>query len=736
MLGDWARLARPWFSGSARAPLYAAACFGVALASTLVSVRISYAQRRFSTALAGKDPEGFWSAIREFVWIIVAAAPVNALDPFLSERLVTRWREHLTTRTLRAYVGPGRPYYHIGGGSDGGGAGGGGGGGGKGAGAAAALTPPVGVDNPDQRICEDIKNYVKSSVTVTLLLVLNCVAFAGVLWSISPRLVAFLLGYSLLGTGYALLSREGDLRFLLIRLRENAESVAFYGAPAEARELGALEAGLAGIVRVALARIRVVGVYDLFVNFYVYYSIIVPSCVLAPSYFRGEIEFGVLSQAGFAFSVIKEALNLAAETQRLSALESELFSDEAAFASGGGGGGGGGEKGGGGGGGAAGAAGARAGGGAARRRGGRRGGGGGAGKSSSSGDDGGGDDGSGGEGGGGGGGALLPSGGGGGRLSGRVLRLAAGPSGGLEVTGLCVAVPSGSGGGGLPQLIADGLDLHLPAGESLLIVGPSGCGKSSLLRVLAGLWTRGSGTVRAPPPGAQFFLPQKPYMPIANLRDQLLFPDGAGLTGALAARGGGAPDEESAPLLAGAGAGAGSAAASAGGGRARSQVLVEMLPLLRRTSGGGGGAGGADAAAYSGGGGGLEPRLDDSSLLQLLADVRLGDLADRVGGLDARRDWSALLSLGEQQRVAFARLLAHAPALAVLDEASSALDADTEAALYALLRARLGTRAAVVSVGHRPQLAAHHTRVLAWAGPGRWELLGADEYARRQGQRR
>jgi ABC-type uncharacterized transport system fused permease/ATPase subunit len=46
------------------------------------------------------------------------------------------------------------------------------------------------------------------------------------------------------------------------------------------------------------------------------------------------------------------------------------------------------------------------------------------------------------------------------------------------------------------------------AGESLLVMGPSGCGKSSLLRVIAGLWTVGSGTVRGPPPQALFFLPQ------------------------------------------------------------------------------------------------------------------------------------------------------------------------------------------------------------------------------------
>lgn len=59
------------------------------------------------------------------------------------------------------------------------------------------------------------------------------------------------------------------------------------------------------------------------------------------------------------------------------------------------------------------------------------------------------------------------------------------------------------------------------AGESLLIVGPSGCGKSSLLRALAGLWSEGSGVAQLPP---SFFLPQKPFMPLGSLRQQLLFP--------------------------------------------------------------------------------------------------------------------------------------------------------------------------------------------------------------------
>lgn len=62
------------------------------------------------------------------------------------------------------------------------------------------------------------------------------------------------------------------------------------------------------------------------------------------------------------------------------------------------------------------------------------------------------------------------------------------------------------------------------------------------------------------------------------------------------------------------------------------------------------------------------------------------DLADRLGGLDAELEWSHVLSLGEQQRIAFLRLLMHEPALAFLDEATGALDTATEAGCYRALQ--------------------------------------------------
>lgn len=100
-------------------------------------------------------------------------------------------------------------------------------------------------------------------------------------------------------------------------------------------------------------------------------------------------------------------------------------------------------------------------------------------------------------------------------------------------------------------------------------------------------------------------------------------------------------------------------------------------------------------------------------------------VADAATNLSAVEQWGEVLSVGEQQRVAFLRLLRAAPALAFLDEATSAMDGATEDAVYSLLRARC---ASFVSVGHRPKLEEFHSHVLQWAGPGRWELRPSATY--------
>jgi putative ATP-binding cassette transporter len=205
----------------------------------------------------------------------------------------------------------------------------------------------------------------------------------------------------------------------------------------------------------------------------------------------------------------------------------------------------------------------------------------------------------------------------------------------LRLSGVALDLPGG-------EPLTEPLDLALSPGDSLLITGPSGSGKSTLLRALAGLWPHGRGTAGLPP-GRLLFLPQKPYLPLGDLRSVASYP--------------------------------------------------------------------APPGAFP-----------DEAVREALADCGLARLA---GGLDEIRSFAHELSPGEQQRLAFARVLLHRPDWLFLDEATSAVDEAGEKALYALLRARL-PGAAVVSVGHRPGLAAFHRRRLTLvpgAGrTGRFEL--------------
>ncbi|KAF2285366.1 hypothetical protein GH714_002627 [Hevea brasiliensis] len=102
-----------------------------------------------------------------------------------------------------------------------------------------------------------------------------------------------------------------------------------------------------------------------------------------------------------------------------------------------------------------------------------------------------------------------------------------------------------------------------------------------------------------------------------------------------------------------------------------------------------------------------KPTTDD--LIQVLENVRLGYILSQFGSLDSTYEWSSVLSLGEQQRLAFARLLLSKPKLVLLDESTSALDEVNEAHLYRQIEAAGIT---YVSVGHRRTLYKHHNMVL------------------------
>ncbi|MEB3333130.1 MAG: ABC transporter ATP-binding protein/permease [Synechococcaceae cyanobacterium] len=199
---------------------------------------------------------------------------------------------------------------------------------------------------------------------------------------------------------------------------------------------------------------------------------------------------------------------------------------------------------------------------------------------------------------------------------------------------------------GSESTLIEDLSLTVGQGERLLVVGPSGCGKTSLLRMVSGLWAPESGTVERPETGDLLFIPQKPYMILGSLREQLCYP--------------------------------------------------------------------GDDARYS-----------NDQLRHILQQVRLEKLAQRYPDLDVKQDWTRVLSLGEQQRLAFGRLLLHSPKMVVLDEATSAVDVPTEEHLYQML---LDRELAVVSVGHRNSLIPFHENVLRIRGGGQWELLPMSNY--------
>ena len=112
-------------------------------------------------------------------------------------------------------------------------------------------------------------------------------------------------------------------------------------------------------------------------------------------------------------------------------------------------------------------------------------------------------------------------------------------------------------------------------------------------------------------------------------------------------------------------------------------------------------------------------RISDQELQQVLQQVNLPDLVKRFDGFDTEMDWADVFSLGEQQRIAFARILITRPKYVILDEATSALDVKNEENLYRHLL-DLGTT--FISVGHRPTLVKYHHLILELSSNKNWQL--------------
>lgn len=114
--------------------------------------------------------------------------------------------------------------------------------------------------------------------------------------------------------------------------------------------------------------------------------------------------------------------------------------------------------------------------------------------------------------------------------------------------------------------------------------------------------------------------------------------------------------------------------------------------------------------------------INDDQLQLILNKVNLSNLVEQVGGFDTEKNWADILSLGEQQRLGFARLVLTNPAYAVLDEPTSGLDIDTEKQLYEMVK---DLNMTFISVGHRPNLAQYHKYVIEILDQGNWRIFSS-----------
>ena len=526
-----------------------------------INVGISYIARNVDNSLVAYKADAFWQTVAIYAFCLVLALPIRALQSYLIPKLGLLWRQWLSSRLLGRYL-TNRAYY--------------------------VLNPndeaAEEIDNPDQRISQDAASFTSTSLSVTVEIfsaLLTFFSFIIVLWTISSTLATWLLLYSVAGTAvivfasrklvalnYQQLKLEADFRYGLVHIRDNAESIAFYGG--EQQEFQEADRRLDGAITNYNRLIIWEALISVIQRSYDYFSRFLPWLVIAPIYFAKQVDFGVFGQASIAFSqvlfsvsyIVNNIDRLAAFSASISRLEGFQGKVEAIGAE------------------------------------------------------------------------MARS---------QTAALAPAPDqrpASILVSHVDLVPPRSS------RLLVRDLSVEVTASQRLLVVGPSGCGKTSFLRTVSGLWPPAAGQVERPPEGDLMFIPQKPYMLLGSLREQLCYPQDPG-------------------------------------------------------------------------------RFSDDQLRHVLTQVRLPELVQRYPDLEIKQDWPRLLSLGEQQRLAFARLLLSSPRFVVLDEATSALDVVTERHLYGLLAER---EMAFVSVGHRPTLTEFHDTVLELDGSGNWRLLPAAGY--------
>jgi len=305
-------LIRPYWVSEERGTAWGLLIAIIAMDLLLVGInaRLNTWNRDFYDALESKSVHEFPQLMLMFAGLAFAFIIISVYNRYMRQMLGFRWRQWLTTRYLQEWLDDGT-FYRI---------------------ERDRLT-----DNPDQRIADDLELFATSTLSLTLDLlstVETVVWFSMVLWSTAGALVVMIggtpvqipgymlwaaiayaivgslltnkVGHPLVSINYQMQRVEADFRFGLIRLRENAEQIAFYDGM---RTEGSNAEDLFGRIRENWWRfMRYTKRYSFVVNFDEQIAAIFPIVIASPRYFAGALTFGTLMQVADAFGSVSESL--------------------------------------------------------------------------------------------------------------------------------------------------------------------------------------------------------------------------------------------------------------------------------------------------------------------------------------------------------------------------------------------------------------------------------------------
>ncbi len=453
---DTWHLAHPYFWSEERWParIKLFATIALSLALVAMNVVLSYWSRAFYNALQNKDWDSFIGLLLTykrdangfmpgFIGLATVYIIVAVYRRYLSQWLQISWRHWMTTRLLGDWLAQ-RAYYGIG---------------------LRSATDPSVTDNPDQRIAEDLRNYVDQTLSLSLNLLSTIVtlfSFVTILWTLSGPVTVFginipgymvwvALVYSAAGTalvhgvGRPLIRLnflqqqvEADFRFSLVQVRENAEAIALSaGERQEGTRLGSQFQAIRDNWRAIMTRTKLLNALT---SGFDQISSIFPIVVAAPRYFAGMLDLGGLTQTVGAFGSVQGAMSWFVssytEIASLRATIDRILSFQGEIAE-------------------------------ARH--------------------------------------IQES-----------LSVVHPEGDEFILDHASLQLPDG-------RALLDNGTINFHRGQSTALSGRSGSGKSTLFRALAGIWPFGSGTVR-PGAGKRMFLPQRPYFPSGTLRETVSYP--------------------------------------------------------------------------------------------------------------------------------------------------------------------------------------------------------------------